>query len=147
MKNIETEKCPCCGKLSVTYKYVFNRALAKFLFELYKIGGVVKISDINLSYSQRSNSNKLIYWGLADNAIVNGKKKRGIWEITDFGKSFVECSIGIKKYVLVKDNIKQGFDGEIIMFNDLHEKGYLQHEDYINQIKQGKKIWGKKNGK
>ncbi len=117
--------CPECGKKSIEYSYAFSKHHAVFLGSLYEAGGIAKTDDLDLTYPQRTNSQKLRYWGLAIPYLKTDEatQKRGWWEITRKGKDFVEGKISIPEKVLVRDNVVLKLYGVPKMFYEADE-GY-----------------------
>jgi len=132
--NRECATCPTCGHTSITYRFGFNKALATFLIALYEAGGPVKTDSLGLTYAQRTNSQKLRYWGLAVPYMVPGESttKRGWWQITAFGKEFVEGRISIPRFAYTKDGDVVKHDGKVIYFSEV-EDGYKYRDHYQSQ--------------
>lgn len=137
MKN-EPKICECCGAKIVEYRFVFNRGLAVFLGRLFDTSGPdkqpVKTDSLKLTYSQRTNSQKLRYWGLAQPVIdANTERKRGWWQITDKGMKFVLGQTTIPKYAYTMRNVITRLDGERIRFLQV-SNGYEYRKDYAEQV-------------
>lgn len=62
--------CPQCGaRRAAEYRFSFNRGNAVFLGKLFDAGGPARTDDLDLTYAQRTNSQKRRYWGLAEPVI------------------------------------------------------------------------------
>ncbi len=132
-----TEKgvCPHCGAKSVDYTFSFNTGLATFLGKLFDAGGTARTNDLNLTYSQRTNSQKLRYWALAvPYRNEEGRRKAGWWRITNRGKLFLIGLIQIPSKVVVCRNKIVAFTGPDILFSQV-AAGYLCRQDYIYQAR------------
>ena len=128
--------CSQCGSKSVEYRFGFNKGLAAFLLKLFEANGPAKTDDLNLTYAQRTNSQKLRYWGLAEASADSGHhRRRGWWVITDKGRYFVQGRIGITRYVVMKNNKRVRYEGENIQFHEVCE-GYQVRGDYQDQARQ-----------
>ena len=133
--------CEHCGHKSVEYRFSFNNGLATFLSQLYKYRRPCKTDDLGLTYAQRTNSQKLRYWGLARSVYDDyGKLKRGVWQITQRGIDFVEHRIKIHKYVIMMNNKFVRYEGEEVFFNDVSE-GYKYRRDYEKQSEIQYDMW------
>jgi len=135
--------CEACGKKSVVYTYTFAKNHAAVLEKLYLANGPAKTDDLNLTYAQRTNSQKLRYWGLAKPFLKSDEatQKRGWWEITDKGRKFVEGLTSIPKKATVRDNVVIELSDDGIMFYEVDE-GYKFRSYYqgvaSDQIQAGK---------
>ncbi len=132
-----TEKgiCPHCGAKSVDYTFSFNTGLATFLGKLFDAGGTARTNDLNLTYSQRTNSQKLRYWALAvPYRNEEGHRKAGWWRITNHGKRFLIGFIRIPSKVVVRRNAIVAFTGQNILFSEV-AAGYLCRHDYVEQAR------------
>ena len=81
-----TKVCECCGAKMVTYTHKLNKGATIAMKRLYDVGGTSHLDNIQLTYSQRCNFQKLQYWGLVKPA----SEKSGAWVLTDRGTNFVE---------------------------------------------------------
>lgn len=128
--------CEHCGSKAVEYTFSFNKGLATFLVRLYEEGKPARTDTLGLTYSQRTNSQKLRYWGLAA-PVVNeeAKKKAGWWEITDRGKAFVEGKMRIRRKVVMCRNQFVRYEGSLIGIDEVFD-GYLYRQDYKDQAAQ-----------
>lgn len=129
-------ECNHCGAKMVEYKFTFNHGLAVFLYKLYKADTPCKTDNLNLTYSQRTNSQKLRYWGLAiPHLNKESAKKAGWWIITEAGKAFVEGRSTIWSQVIMYRNKFVRWEGEQINFAEV-TAGYDYRSDYQDQIRE-----------
>lgn len=127
--------CSECGAKIVEYKFSFNKGLAAFLGRLFDQGGPVRTDDLNLTYSQRTNSQKLRYWGLAEPVITEATiRKRGVWKITDKGIEFVIGNITIPKFAVTMRNKVLRLEGAPLSFTTVSD-GYKYRADYAEQAR------------
>ena len=135
MKEKNKVVCQACGCISVEYRFCFNKGLAKFFECLYKEGKPVKTDSLNLTYSQRTNSQKLRYWGLAVPCVgEDSKKKAGWWQITKMGIDFMQGNIKIPKYAFTIKGTVTKLDGPMISFSEVND-GYDYRADYAKQAR------------
>jgi hypothetical protein len=105
-----SERCPCCGATIKTYTHNLNRGLLSALWKLYqKKEYSSKLKDMDITYNQRANFQKLKYWGLVE------KHSTGIWSMTYAGVEFIQGRKEIPSHV-------RSFHGE---FNDFPEIAHL----------------------
>lgn len=128
--------CHECGAKLVEYRFTFNRGLAVFLSRLFNADRPTRTDDLGLTYAQRTNSQKLRYWNLAE-PVVNPttERRRGWWQITEKGKQFVRGAIKIPRHAITKRNVVQRLEGEEIAFSEFAE-GYEVRGDYADQARE-----------
>lgn len=126
--------CSHCGAKSVQYRYKFNYGLAVFLRKLVEAGGVAKTDDLGLTYSQRTNSQKLRYWGLAK-AYLNeeSKHKKGWWQVTERGQLFLQGHWKIPSVAIVVRNKVIRLEGPEISINDA-VKEWKHYDHFAGQV-------------
>jgi hypothetical protein len=78
--------CECCGAKVVTYTHRINKGLTIAMKRLYDAGRTAHLESLPLTTSQRSNFQKLKYWGL----VKQSSERSGVWVLTDRGTNFVE---------------------------------------------------------
>jgi hypothetical protein len=129
--------CECCGAKLVEYRFTFNHGLAVFLRRLFNTGGKpARTDDLGLTYAQRTNSQKLRYWGLAEPVISpDTARRRGWWQITEKGRQFVLGAITIPRHAITKRNVVQRLEGDAITFAKVCE-GYELRGDYADQARE-----------
>lgn len=127
--------CNECGAKKVEYRFGFNKGLAIFLARLYEKKGPARTDDLGLTYSQRTNSQKIRYWGLAKPYITEDTvQKRGWWVITQKGIDFITGKLLIPKYVVMYRNEVIREERPMIGFKDVSD-GYKYHQDYADMAK------------
>lgn len=127
--------CPHCGAKNVEYRFSFNEGLAIFLRKLKDAGGIAKTDDLGLTYSQRTNSQKLRYWKLAEPYLnAEGKKKRGWWKITTLGEAFINGLTKIQHIAVTVRGSVIRHEGKQIYIKDVME-GWKYHGDYADQAR------------
>lgn len=141
----ETKTCECCGAKLVEYRFSFNTGLLVFLRRLYDAGRPAKTDTLGLTYSQRTNSQKLRYWGLAEK-VVNEEAavKAGWWQITRLGLCFIRGTVSIPKFVWTFRGEVVRKEGPDIFVRDVadgwkyrieYAQEAIAHEEQNNQIK------------
>lgn len=78
--------CECCGAKVVTYTHRINKGLTIAMKRMYDAGCTAHLESLPLTTSQRSNFQKLKYWGL----VRQSSEQSGVWMLTNKGISFVE---------------------------------------------------------
>jgi hypothetical protein len=92
MKDIKY--CDCCGAKMVEYTHMLNLPLLTALLKLYNAGhGEHHLRDLNLTYSERCNFQKLRYWGLVE------RREGGRWEMTMHGRFFARGEVRVPRAV------------------------------------------------
>lgn len=128
--------CPHCGAKSVEYHFTFNRALAVFLGRLYEAGVPVRTDALDLTYSQRTNSQKLRYWGLArPHETRETQRKRGWWVIEEKGVAFVEGRITVPRIAVTRRGVVLRLEGAALAFRDVSD-GYVYRRAYAAEARQ-----------
>jgi len=95
MKNETETTCPHCGAKTVTYRHVLNQGLITSLIKLASAGGEAKTSDLDLTYTQRNNFQKLQYFSLT----MKEKGKRHVWIMTPLARDFLHHDKAIHSVV------------------------------------------------
>lgn len=157
---MDTCVCPTCGAKMVEYRFRFNRGLAVVLVALYRMDKPVAVDSLGLTYSQRTNSQKLRYWGLAVPVDRTGaarglegealrdeleaedarRIRAGWWCITQKGKEFVEGLRTIPAYSHTRRGAVTGFSGDDIHIWDV-PGGYEFRGHYAEQARACKGAW------
>ena len=122
--------CPHCGTKLVEYTFTFSRLLRFFLRRLYDAGGgPMRTLDLGRGLPNGPvNSQKLRYWGLAEQA------GRGYWKITQQGRDFMEGKAFIASHVVMYRNTFVRWEGEpITIASDLPENPH--YEEYAEQVR------------
>ena len=128
IKRMKPQICPHCKAIMKVYSHKLNRPLAQALFRLAtRPNGRGSISHIGLTHSQICNFHKLRYWELVE------KIEGGVWQVTNFGRMFLENTYPVYERVLsyrgklssVDKNSKQ------VKFSDYLDFKYERREDYV----------------
>ena len=128
----DKEYCDHCGASIVKYKHSLNAGMIKGLILLDKAGGTSLFSDLNLTFNQKNNFQKLRYWSLIKSV------SPGCWSITGLGLQFLLGEVYLPKRV-------QTFRGEYVeptveetdrsimvnIFDVLEEHSYWYKNDYL----------------
>ena len=91
--------CECCGAKMVEYRHALNKGMTIALKELYDQGGKAHIATMKLNFNQRSNFQKLQYWGLIfQTTSPKGEASAGWWALTNLGKDFVAGGYAVRRH-------------------------------------------------
>ena len=110
----------------MSYKHTLSVGNAVVLARMYHAGGKASLDALGLTFAQRTNAQKLQYWGL-----LVRQESGGCWELTSKGREYVLGFMPIHKHVWVRNKVVMGFEGDRIFFEDISE-GYQHLTDYIN---------------
>ncbi len=97
--------CACCGAKIVEYKHGLNTILVRALQIAWRESTAgehqFKVSDNEaFTYSERSNFQKLKYWGFVRRALgTHGEPREGWWHLTDTGRAFLRGETTAPKWV------------------------------------------------
>lgn len=110
--------CPHCGGKMVEYRHHLSTPLVLALRRLLVAGrGPVHLGELDLTYSQRCNFQKLRYFGLVDYADPN--RRSGRWRVTDAGVRFVRGETECYESVWTFRGERVRWDGERIRLRDV----------------------------
>ncbi len=114
-------RCPCCNRFCKVYKRALNVAMARALIWLNRNstpdGDFIHLPTnaptwivAGLAYP------KLKTWGMVDHAANEDTKKKhsGKWRITPRGVNFVRNEALAMKYIVLYQNVFQGFEGPMV---------------------------------
>lgn len=120
--------CPTCGTTLATYRHSLNVALVRGLIKLHEAGGgPINLRHLDLTRNQWDNFQKLRYFGLVAQVFEDGKRRRGVWEITELGRDFLRGAATVRRISLTYKGETIGADGEEIHPSDVIE-GYVHRE-------------------
>lgn len=117
--------CPCCDQYVRIYRHRLNSQMAKCLIGMYRINYQQSREWVHV-LNELKPSNRMYslmrFWGLIvasehDDEFLD-KKASGYWKITQKGKSFVQGSLEIPKYVFLFNNKKYGESDETVNIQD-----------------------------
>ena len=131
-------RCPHCNAKMVKYRHILNKGLAICLIRLAQAGGQAKLNELELSYTQRNNFQKLQYFGLTK----KNQDNRHVWILTPIAVSWLQEGIWIKSVVwtyrgAVVDN-PPGERIQTVCVNDIGglPAGWRQSFQYGDEAKQ-----------
>ncbi len=106
-------RCPHCNAKMVKYRHVLNKGLAICLIRLAQAGGQKKLSELELTYTQRNNFQKLQYFGLTK----KNEDNRHVWIMTDLAVRWLQEGINLKSVVYTyRGTVVEGPPGEKVKF-------------------------------
>jgi hypothetical protein len=109
------ELCPYCGAKMVEYRHRLNDPLVTSLARLRQAGGgPISLKALGLTRNQWDNFQKLRYFDLVRQVWVDGSRKRGIWEITNSGRAFLDGRLAVHRSVWTYRGERVRWDGELV---------------------------------
>ncbi len=120
----QVKRCPTCGAIEQNYRYGFATRYAYALKALYLEGEPRKISQLNITKSQKDHFHLMEYWGMG--LIEREPGKDHHWRVTDFGKRFLRGEVKIPKYIWIykAQNIPQPENDQTINYSiSIYETG------------------------
>ncbi len=138
MEEENKTRCETCGAKILAYRHVLNKGMTISLKELYDQGGKAHIAALKLNYNQRSNFQKLQYWGLIyQTSSPKGKGSAGWWGLTELAKDFIAGGYAVPRHAwsyrgrAIDPKEKRP---EYVLFSDLYP--YVVQEDDLVRYKQ-----------
>jgi hypothetical protein len=130
----EEEICEHCGAKVVEYKHGLSKGLIVSLVTFAQHGEVGKLSELELSYSQRCNFQKMRYWELVEK-VGDPDGKGGTWRLTDQGKRFLSGAVGLPKYVWTYRAKVRRYEGAEVSVGDVFkgEWRYKYRPEYARE--------------
>jgi len=131
---VKAEICPTCGAKTVEYPHGLSRGLARVIFRICQGLGPDRrfyIGDLDLTYSQRCNAQKLGYWGIIERA-QDDTGKGGEWILTELGLAFAQGRIQLRRKVWTYRGDFVRFDGDQILITDVSD-GWKYRPDYARE--------------
>lgn len=126
--------CECCGAKLVEYKHSLSKGLARCFYRIIQAGpGEHELSELGMTYSQRSNFSKLKYWGLVAK-IGDPSGKGGKWIVTNKGWNFAYGEIEVPKTVWTFRDAVQRFEGDNVSIETI-TGGYKYRPEYAADAK------------
>jgi len=107
--------CEHCGAKVVEYKHGLSKGLLRTLFKMAKaqqLKAPVSMCDLDLTYSERCNAQKLKYWGLIVKA-GDPTGKGGDWYVTLAGKEFLRGDTVLRHSVWTYRGEVMRFEGRL----------------------------------
>jgi hypothetical protein len=117
--------CPCCGRTARIYRRVLHAEMAAFLCRLVREyrraggRGWVNLRDVvaggDASAKASTDGAYLVHWGLVVPFEGEpGEKRPGYYKPTERGVAFADGALEVQSHVLLYDNRRLGFDGDLI---------------------------------
>jgi len=124
-------ECPHCGAKMVEYRHRLNRGLVTVMRRLHAAGGRAKLADLDLTVSMWDNAQKLGYFGLIAKTYINGRRVKGMWQLTDLGRRFLAGEASVREVVVTYRGKVQGFEGGEVGVADIDPlTDYAQARNY-----------------
>jgi hypothetical protein len=119
----------------VLYKHSLSKGIVSGLVRLHSRSPdkPINLKEIGLNRNQWDNFQKLKYWDLVTQVEVDGKKKKGIWVITERGVSFLMGEVSVNKSVWTYRGEFKKYDGDMITIYDVSDVAYKQREEYADE--------------
>lgn len=133
MKN--NKHCECCGAKLVEYKHLLNQGLVQALHKLSLNKTPVLLSDLQITFIQQANFQKLRYWGLVGKEMTAEGYSTGRWFVTGMGRDFIEGNIAMPRNAWTFRGETTRLDGDDIWFADSFYGNYRKRKDYAEDSK------------
>lgn len=112
--------CKCCGAKMVEYTHTLNHSMVESLYYFYKNNPPLNLNKIKeLSFSMRTNFQKLRYWDLIEKVYDKNTRIEGSWNITHKGILFLYNKIKVPKQVVTYRNKRVRFKDDLCFASDL----------------------------
>jgi hypothetical protein len=121
--------CPTCGAKMVEYRHHLNEPMIVALAKLRRAGSPVNLKTLDLTRNQWDNFQKLRYFDLVRQVAVDGKRKRGVWEITPSGDAFLDGRALCYSSAWTYRGERVRWDGELVTVGSV-VAGYEQREEW-----------------
>lgn len=114
----------------VKHVHTLNKGMLQALIKISDFKIPVNLKDLDLTFNQRDNFQKLRYWNLVRKSYnAEGKRIGGHWEITELGLRFVNGEISMPQSAITYRGEVVEYKGENKYFSDVKEL-YKRSEDY-----------------
>jgi len=126
----ETKTCQCCGAKLVEYHHFLSRLLVNSLVTFWEEVGSASASlkDTRLSFSERTNFQKLRYWGL----VVKGRQP-STWSISSDGRAFLKGLLQMMEHAVTFRGELVRLEGRLVTAEDVVGHTYQGREDYARE--------------
>ena len=112
--------CPLCGLKKVEYRHHLSKVVIALEVKLYERGQPSCATELCPELSERTNSYKNQFWGFIEPYVTPElEAKRGWWQLTEYGKAFMEGKISARKTVTTVNSVVLDFSGPIVFITDL----------------------------
>lgn len=130
-----SEVCEACGAKTVEYRHRLSEPLVKGLAKLEQAGGgPINLKELDLTWSQRDNFQKLRYFGLVLRCRrEDGSRRNGVWEITGKGRMFLAGTIGVQHVAVTYRGETIRMEGEQVDATDVIGDLYQQREQWARE--------------
>ena len=127
-KQIKT--CGVCGAKIVEYHHSLSKLLVNSLVKFWQEVGreSVSLKDTRLSFSERTNFQKLRYWGLVEKGTFT--TTIGTWRVTGIGESFLKNWHMTGERVVTFRGKFIRYEGKLIQIKDVTGYEYDHRKDY-----------------
>lgn len=124
--------CEACGAKTVEYRHHLSNPLVIGLAKLERAGGgPINLKEIDLTWSQRDNFQKLRYFGLVARCYrEDGSRRNGVWEITGKGRMFLGGTVGVEQVAVTYRGETVRMEGDLVDAEDVSEVLYQQREQW-----------------
>jgi len=138
--------CPCCGKQSRIYKRRLHAEMALWLMKLvtlYQESGGVSQTTVSIMCrggwhlrAGGTNGTLLVHWGLIESATAENAAGAPVGEYrpTTRGCWFVDRSIRVPAWVLLRDNRKVGASDDMVDIVDVLGKRF-DYQQLLNDLR------------
>lgn len=124
------EECPMCGASTLEHRHAMSIPLVQGLIKLAEAGGgPINLRELELTRNQWDNFQKLRYFVLVRQVSVEGKRQRGVWEITEGGRAFLTGRVTCPRVVWTFRGKPTRSSEETVRVGDVLP-GYQQREDW-----------------
>lgn len=134
--------CPHCGAKMVEYRHSLNAGLVTALRRLRDAGGdsgasgggEANLADLGLTRNQWDNFQKLRYFDLVEQVEVDGRRKRGVWRVTERGRDWLDGAIRVPMRAVTYRGERVAYEGPAVTPNDL-SPGFAHRETYAAEAR------------
>ena len=126
--------CETCGAKVVEYKHGLSKGLLRTLYKMavaQQTRSPVSMSEVDLTYSQRCNAQKLRYWRLIVKA-GDPESKGGDWYVTDRGRRFLRGEFPLPHYAWTYRAETVRFEGPQKYIDEVTD-GWKWRPDYARE--------------
>lgn len=126
----EVKYCPHCNGKMVIYVHSMSELIARALdkFTVKSEGSSCGLIGAGLTFSERTNFQKLRYWDL-----VGKGDKSGEWRTTDRGIQFLNGEIMVPEKAMTFRGSRTSYDGCNVSINELIPEGSKTREEYARE--------------
>lgn len=126
------KSCPTCGSKIKTYRHRLNTGLLSGLKELKRVGGVAKLSEMNLTKNEFNNFQKLQYFGLVKKEFLDGEPTSR-WMLTGLGRLFLDGLAPAPQWSETLRNSVVNCSPTMVYIFDVKVRRYQKRADYLEE--------------